>query len=221
MKQGMLSRRPRHGWTWGGALALLAGGAIGAQCMGRSRSAAEIPLQRITVAGWEQVENKDLRDPQKGWPEAKQIQQVYSDGRGRVVRVSLKATYTRLGALRDYSLARVADGWVVEDSAQVALDRVEWAGLPVRATLQRLRKGDALEVALSWYCSPDEVVTDLRRAAFAGWRGRLFGAAKPWAQVYIVTDVEGEAVPEAEATVKAVGSSIARQLRDVLIDASG
>ncbi len=223
VSESMPSRPPGHVWTWGGVLVLLAGGAIGAQCLSRSQSAADMPLERIALAatGWERVENVVDRDPDKGWPEAKQVRQAYEDAEGRIVRVTLKGTYTRLGALRDYSLGSIADGWVVEDSAEVSLEGVQWGSGPVHARCQRLSKGDAAEVALSWYCSVDEVVTDLREAALAGWRGRLLGKAKPWAQVYVVVDVEGEAVAEAEAIVKAVGASIAPQLRDVLVDASG
>ena len=222
----MVSRRvPRIGpepiWTVGGVVVLLAGGAIGARFVSRSQSAADIPLESISLRleGWEQVENEDLRDPGKEWPEAKQVEQLYKDPRGRVVRVSFKATYTRIGALRDYSLGRVASGWTVEGSDEVVLE-VEREGGPLHATVQRLRKDQSQEIALSWYCSPDEVVADLRHAALVGWRGGLLGPTKPWAQVYIVTDAVGDAVSEAEALVTDVGMDLAPQLRDVLVGAT-
>ena len=217
-----LPRSPRELWTWGGALFLLLGGAVGAQTLGRSVSAADLALESLALPGseWRQVQNEVDRDPAKGWPEAKQVRQAYEDAQGHAVSVVLKATYTRVGALRDYSLGRVADGWVVEQSAEAALSGVTWGEQPLRVKVERLRKGNALEVAMGWYCSPDEVVTDLRGAALAGWRGRLLGPLKPWAQVYVVAESTAEEAAEADARVQEAALGIAPQVKSLLDDAT-
>jgi hypothetical protein len=123
-------------------------------------------------------------------PEGKRITRRYRDGAARDLTVVLGGTYTRIGAIKDYSLARAAQGWTE------AAVRIVPLGTGQECRVQALQHASHREVAASVYCSAGEVIPDFRRAELTAARDKLLGRGGAWGQAYVVVKVEDGATDE-------------------------
>ena len=145
----------------------------------------------------------------------KTINSTYQDARGRKANVTIQATYTRLGALRDWSLARTTGGWNITDAPQQVLPGRSGAP-PIKVRLQYLTKGKAGEVAVTCYLSRGQQAASLAKAEFAGWRDRLLGHRMPWFSLFVTVPAVGEqGQAEAQKAALELAQHIAHELQYV------
>ncbi len=175
----------------------------------REISAADIPLANLPkqIGAWETVSERiSLSDNN----EYKLLKRTYTNGEGQKLHVTIQATYTRLGSLRDWSLASMAEGWSIQDKSiwQTA------QGSGVEARMQRLVKGRHSRVALTLYTSAESQASTLQVAELKAWRDRLLGSKKPWASMYVVAQTDS--VGDAEQAVKHLSQQLAPGLRQLM-----
>lgn len=174
----------------------------------REISAADIPLARLPkqVGPWRAVSEEISMSTDN---ESKLLARLYQKDKGEKVHVRIQATYTRLGSLRDWSLASMAEGWSVQEQAL-------WQSSDgaVEARIQRLVKGPERRTALTWYTSAKSQSPSLKRAQLKGWRDRLVGGKKPWASMYLVAAVSPEAA--VEEAVQQLAQRLGPDLRQLM-----
>jgi len=173
----------------------------------REISAADIPLEALPeqVGPWT-VASEEISMSTDN--EYKLLARGYQSAEGKKVHVRIQATYTRLGSLRDWSLASMAEGWSVEEQAL----RQSRDGA-MEARIQRLVKGAERRTALTWYTSAKSQSPSLKRAQLKGWRDRLVGGKKPWASLYLVSAASSDA---AEEGVTELAEGLCSALRELM-----
>ncbi len=181
--------------------------------------AAQIPLEGVptTLGQWtctEQHANENYG------VEVKTLRRSYRDGNGHEAQVALQGTYTRLGALRDWSLARTTGGWSIKAQKQVSL-QLPGLGENIVVTLQDLGREKSNEIAVSWYVSSTRQAATLARAEVAAWGDRLAGRRLPWLSEYVTVPVaDGEDRAAAEARALDLARRLAAALRAVAANPS-
>jgi len=126
---------------------------------------------------------------------------VFSNTRGQEAEVLVSSTRTRLGALRDWALARTGQGWEVGEQRVVQVERVEGVPFPLTAGVRTLSRGKEQRVSMVWFVSRDEQSPSFVQAQLAGWRDRLVGREDTWGELYIETRGQGT-VEEQEAIAR-------------------
>lgn len=169
------------------AVAMLTATLVWSRCETRAVPAAGIPLQRVpmTLGPWTCI--KETANESYG-VEVKTLDRTYRDAAGNEASVTLQGTYTRLGALRDWTLARTTAGWTVTSEVQRSL---ALAGAPEVAVMnvQELGDGKSKEIAVSWFASSRRQAATLTRAEIAAWGDRLAGRKLPWLSQYVTVSV--------------------------------
>ena len=178
----------------------------------REISPEDIPLANLPKqAGPWQTVSEEIRMSKAN--DYKLLTRTYQDGSGHNVHVRIQATYTRLGALRDWSLASMASGWSVEDQS-IWKSGGGGTGLPTEARIQKLANSERYRIALSWYTSAGYQAATLQSAELKGWRDRLFGGKEPWASMYLLAEMDSE--PGAREAVKQLAQQLAPALRQLM-----
>lgn len=198
-----------RGWAQGVVLiALLCALGIGWH-EHREISPADIPLANLAreASTWQTTtEQVSLSDDNA----YKLLERTYENDQDQKLHVTIQSTYTRLGALRDWSLASMASGWTTEQ--QCIWKSNEGAnGFPMEARIQTLVNGPRHRVALIWYTSAQSQAPTLQRAELKAWRDRLLGGKKPWASMYVVAETDPG--PRAEEAVQQLARQLAPELR--------
>ena len=196
------------------AVGMLAGALVWSKYEMRSVPAASILLADIpkSIGQWQCV--KDEVSQSYG-TEVSTLIRDYKATDGTEAQVTLQGTYTRLGGLRDWSLARTTTGWTISDETTKA---VAMGGDQDQAVLrlQRITKDDRVLCAVSWYTSPTHQAANLTGAETRAWRDRLVGHKSPWLSLYVVVDATGkqDAAKHEKAAV-ALAKGIAPRLREI------
>jgi len=178
----------------------------------REISPVTIPLEDLPrrIGAWETVWEETTLPKGEAY---KFLRRVYENNEGQRIHVRVHATYTRLGGLRDWSLASMADGWSVEEASiwDIKNDAVGFTG---EASIQRLAKGAHRRAALNWYTSARLQAPTLQLAAFKAWPDWLLTGRKPWANMYLLADTG----PEwgAESATKELAQQLAPEVRDLM-----
>ncbi len=161
----------------------------------REVSAADIPLAQLPqeLRGWQTVREEVSLSEGGAY---RLLERTYENGDGYRLHVIVQATHTRLGSLRDWSLASMAEGWSVEDESIWSNARES----AVEARIQKLVKGPRSRVALTWYTSAESQAPTLKLAQLRAWRDRLLGGKKPWASLYIVAETTSDTATEESVT---------------------
>jgi len=203
-------------WTrrWAQAIVLIA--LLGALGIGwhesREISAGDIPLANLPkqIGAWETVSERiSLADNN----EYKLLKRTYTNDEGQKLHVTIQATYTRLGSLRDWSLASMAEGWSVEEQSIWKGNRGAH-GFLIEARIQRLVKDLHHRVALTWYTSAQSQAPTLQLAELKAWRDRLVGGKKPWASMYLLAETDSH--PGAQEATKQLAQQLAPALRQLM-----
>lgn len=176
----------------------------------REVPATDIPLGELPdgPGSWEMID-EEINVVSDG--SYKLLQRLYRNADGVEAEVRVQATYTRLGSLRDWSLAATAQGWTaVEDSV--------WHGADGRmqARVERLVNEGRTRIALTWYTSGRSQTPSLQRAEMLGWRDRLVGDRRPWASLYILARVEPD--QQTEQAVKKLAALIGPSLGEIMAE---
>ncbi len=161
----------------------------------REVSAADIPLAQLPqeLRGWQTVQEEVSLSEGGAY---RLLERTYENGDGYRLHMTVQATHTRLGSLRDWSLSSMAEGWSVEDESIWSSARES----AVRARIQRLVKGARSRVALTWYTSAESHAPTLQSATLKAWRDRLLGGKKPWASLYMVAETTSDTAAEDSVT---------------------
>ncbi len=190
---------------------LLAGAAVVGFVEHRTIPADGIPLDALPeqIGEWEMVQQEIETKPDGSHL---LLRRVYEDEDGRSASVTAQATYTRLGSLRDWSLAATAAGWTTaEESVWHSDDGV------VQARIERMSHKDDTQIAVTWYTSAQSQAPSLKTAEMLGARDRLVGSRKPWASLYVVAGTGSS--DEDRAIVKEIASGLAAHLRQIMSQA--
>ena len=178
----------------------------------REISAADIPLANLPkqIGAWETVSERISRSDNN---EYKLLKRTYTNDEGQKLHVTIQATYTRLGSLRDWSLASMAEGWSVEEQSIWTANRGAH-GFLIEARIQRLVKDLHHRVALTWYTSAQSQAPSLQLAELKAWRDRLLGGKKPWASLYLLAETDSP--PGAQEATKQLAQQLALGLRQLI-----
>ncbi len=161
----------------------------------REVSAADIALAQLPqeLGAWQSVQQEVGLSDGGGY---RLLERTYENDDGYRLHVTVQATHTRLGSLRDWSLASMAEGWSVEDESIWSSARES----AVEARIQKLVNGPRSRVALTWYTSAESEAPTLQAAELKAWRDRLLGGKKPWASLYIVAETTSGTGTEGSVT---------------------
>jgi len=161
----------------------------------REVSAADIPLAQLSqdLRGWQTMQEEVSLSEGGAY---RLLERTYENDDGYRLHMRVQATHTRLGSLRDWSLASMAEGWSVEDESIWSSARES----VVEARIQTLVNGPRSRVALTWYTSAESQAPTLQRAELKAWRDRLLGGKKPWASLYIVAEATSDTAAEESVT---------------------
>lgn len=178
----------------------------------RELSPADIPLADLAkqIGLWQMVSEEIGVSGDDAY---KLLERTYQDDEGQELHVTIQATYTRLGSLRDWSLASMASGWSVTRE-WTWTSRDSETSSPIEARLQELVRGTERRVVLTWYTSAQAQARTLQSAQLKGWRDRLVGGKKPWASMYLLTEASSAAA--GEEAVKQLAQRLAPELRQLM-----
>jgi len=136
---------------------------------------------------------------EKNTGEAAYMTRTYVREDGTTIEASMQVTASRLGALRNWSIAMMGNGWNVEPPIEmgpvqvegIEMGPVQVEGVPygVIAKLQWLHRPGAKMLTSTWFASPTAQAVDYERAQALGWRDKLLGDCI-WGELYLKT-IEG------------------------------
>jgi len=180
----------------------------------RSIPATSIQLETVpkTIGPWSCVKD----EASKGYGiEVKTLIRNYETADGLQAMVTLQGTYTRLGGLRDWSLARTTGGWTIPTEANKELE-FQGAGGSGTVRLQKLTKDQMVLYTVSWYTSPTREAASLAKAEVVAWGDRLVGRKTPWLGLYVAVIAADEAsAAKAEEAAIELAAHIAPIMRQV------
>ncbi len=194
---------------------MLLGAFVVAQVEGRPVAAGSLRLQSVPQdQGPWSCKSEEVTDS----GETLQVTRTYKHPKGYEALAILKGTYTRLGALRDYAVGRVGQGWV-------ATSTEEWQtrlpdGSLMTARVQDLVNGRDHEVSVMWFVSPSKQCSTLTEAEFAGWKQRLWGCREPWVELHLSVHSSDETEAPIEPA-KDLAVRLAGAMKEVLASGTG
>lgn len=137
------------------------------------------------------------------------LERIYENAEGQEALLRVQATYTRLGSLRDWSLAATAGGWTPQ---QEHIWRSPDGVMDVR--IQHLQKRSAERIAATWFTSARSQTPSIKRAQFLAWRDRLLGDRRGWASMYLLLPAASGA--DAEEAGREIVASVGPMLRELM-----
>lgn len=194
---------------------------VGAMVVGwaesREKSASDIPLKRLArqVGSWKTVDEVIQLSDNAHY---KLLERTLENDKEETAHVTIQATYTRLGSLRDWDLAGMAGGWSVTESSTWK-DAQNPGELELEARIQEAERGNRRIVTLSWYTSAVSQAPTLQMAEVEGWRERLAGGRSPWASLRVVA--QSNSGGDAEQAVKDIARVLGPQIRNLMQQLKG
>jgi len=109
----------------------------------------------------------------------------FGNGQQQKVEVILGVVTSRLGALRDWSVASMGEGWELGPQTVWAAPPIE--GLPARMTagVREATNGKDRRTCINWYVCRTGQAATFTKAEVKGWLDRLVGREAPWGQMYV------------------------------------
>ena len=165
----------------------------------------------------------------KDTEESRCVRRDYDNGDGARIMAYLQVTSSRLGALRNWPIARMGTGWNVEELGVWRSDAI--AGLPFEMQASQYwlhRVGvENRKFSLIWFVSPDGQSPNFEGAQTLGWRDRMLGNCM-WGEMYLETigaeseeqmqeatrDLAMRLAPAFHELIQAAGSGRALRSRD-------
>jgi len=146
---------------------------------------------------------------------------LYQNAAGQNIQASLVATATRLGALRDYSVALEAQGWTRGNREILGGPTIGSLGRPMGYRLEQLHHGKRDRLALTWFVSARRQAHDLPGAETKGWLDLILRSHPPlWVELYAAIDVDGDAEDE-RASLIAFAETLGPVLAELAQQESG
>jgi len=128
--------------------------------------------------------------------EARFYTMTFVNEEGEEVDLIASVTRSRLGALRDWSLASQGQGWVISEEGTREFSVAGGLPFPIKASAQTLSRMGAKMLVLNWYVSPTGQSSKFARAELMGWRDRLLNRNVPWGQLYVVSSPKKDTTQE-------------------------
>lgn len=189
-------------------LALLLAATIMALVEPREMSPEGIPLAALpsSIGDWQAVD-EELEMASDG--AYLMLERTYKDPAGQEALLRVQATYTRLGSLRDWSLAATAGGWTPQKE-------YAWQAAPEAGDvrIQHLQKRSEERIAVTWYTSARSQTASIKKAQVLAWRERLIGDRRAWASMYLLVPAGSEG--DAEAASQEIAAAVAPRLREMM-----
>jgi hypothetical protein len=169
--------------------------------------ADDIPLAELPreVGDWSAVEEQVKVQPDGSY---KMLNRVYERPDAMTAHLRVQATYTRLGSLRDWSLASMAQGWSAAEETTWRSDDGT-----IHARIERLVRKPQERIALTWYTSAQSDTASLKRAELLGAKQRLLGDEHPWASLYLLVDCQEEGA--ADEAVRELAKRLGPELKQI------
>ncbi len=161
------------------ALALIAGQA------GRTVvDVSDLPLTSVPEAlgPWTCIEQEMPEEKNTG--EAAYLKRTYRHEDGTEILTSLQVTSSRLGALRNWSVAMMGNGWNVDEPTRMRPREVEGLPFEMTAKLQWLHRPGRRMFTATWFVSPRGQALEYEKAQMLGWRDKLLGKCI-WGEMYL------------------------------------
>lgn len=189
-------------------IVLLVGAAVLGAVEQRTVPADAISLNALPteIGGWTAIDEQLQTQPDNSHIV---LRRTYQSEDGHKAYLTVQATYTRAGSLRDWSLAMMADGWTPTDERIWSNEDGSFVG-----RLQRLENGREARIAVTWYSSAHSQSASFKRAQVMNWWERLQGRLSPWASLYLVMPVRPD--HENEQCVTSLASAAGKQLQYLL-----
>lgn len=173
------------------ALAVLAGAAWVAQNADRKVELQPAAFEAVpmSIDGWVCVApDREESDTESG-VSIKQLR-AYRSPSEEQIQATLVATATRLGALRDYSVASEAQGWTRGNREILRGPAIASLGEPMEYRVERLHHGGSTRLAATWFVSSHRQAHDLVGAELGGWMDLVLERQPPvWVELYATIDV--------------------------------
>jgi hypothetical protein len=173
------------------SVAMLAAAWLTGREVQQSASVADIKLDALprSVGPWQCTQANFVAGYKQG--ETAHFIMEFRNDQGVIVEAIFSVTRTRLGSLRDWSLARMGQGWVLGEEVVWQSPPVDGLPFPITAGARWLAKDEMRRVCINWYVSPPNQSPSFIKAELLGWRDRLVGRDNPWGEMYVVSVSQG------------------------------
>ncbi len=116
----------------------------------------------------------------------------FGKGQKQKVEVILGVVTSRLGALRDWSVASIGQGWELGSETVWAAPPIQGLPLKMVAGVRQVTNGKARRICINWYVSRTGQSPSFVKAELKGWLDRLLGRRAPWGQMFVTCDVTSD-----------------------------
>jgi len=190
----------KTGVVYGISVVMLSGSWLIGHEVQRTSSVADIDFATLPteLGPWRCTEASDPYNKQDG--ETAYYRMNWRKDAGQEVAVTLSVTRTRLGSLRDWSLARMGQGWALGEEITWQSPSAEGLPFPILAGARWIGTDRFRQVCINWYVSPKSQSPTFLKAEMLGWRDRLLGREDPWGQMYVASLSQGESQELWQAT---------------------
>jgi len=143
----------------------------------------------------------------KNTDETVYLRRVYEHEDGTLISAGFQITSSRLGALRNWSVAQMGNGWNVEEPSIVGPIAVEGLPFDLRLKLQWLHRTGLRRLTATWFVSPRSQAVEYERAQMHGWWDKLLGKCV-WGELYMTT-LDGDSAAGLERATRDLATRLA------------
>lgn len=145
---------------------------------------SDLPLESVPekLGPWT-CEFEDAPE-EKNTTETRYLTRVYAHENGAKIRASMQVTASRLGALRNWPVAMLGNGWNIDEPMTMGPKKVDGLPFEMTARLQWLHRPGRRMLTSTWFVSPRTQALDFERAQLLGWRDKLIGECI-WGELYL------------------------------------
>jgi hypothetical protein len=153
---------------------------------------------------------------EKNTDEARWLGRIYRHEDGAKIQVTLQATSSRLGALRNWSVAMMGNGWNVGEPVTRGPMPVDGLPFDMTVSLQWLHRPGRRVLTSTWFVSPNAQAVEFERAQLLGWRDKLLGTCI-WGEMYLRT-LEGDSEEQLREAIEDLTMRLGPHFYEVLAD---
>ncbi len=177
---------------------------------------SNLPLAQIPerLGPWTCVEQE--MPAAKNTDEAVYMTRVYEHEDGTLISSSFQVTSSRLGALRNWSVAMMGNGWNVEEPWIVGPIAADGLPFDLRLKLQWLHRTGLRRLTATWFVSPGAQAVEYERAQMRGWWDKLVGRCV-WGELYMTT-LNGDSASGLERATQDLATRLAPHFYAALSD---
>ncbi len=153
----------------------------------------------------------------QNWPEVRNtddesvfLARVYENEDGMRLAAWFQVTASRLGALRNWAVGMMGNGWTMEEPWIGGPFEVEGLPFAMQLSLQWMHQPQRRALTGTWFVTPGDQEVAYDRVQMRGWREQLTGA-RTWGELHISTlyDRQDSDAEELEAAVVDLATRLA------------